>query len=352
MLLAVIPAGRNTFFACFSFHLGSPRFLRGSHTSWLSCGVLGAQVKPKSEAKASTDDSNGTIVEDRECNYDFRKYDYPKWPAVPPSTIAHAELPDPYTVFVAGIEIPAKVDVSAGLTVRLVLNYKLPDDWCGSTERIDHASYVETPPMLSPVRSDKDGGWHFDNGMTQIGFSPHAHFRERYSYDITQRDATGAQIRPGEDEHINKSFYCYGKEVHAMVDGVLLGCDYIKEENEDNTDESTVRGKASNYVILGHDGGPVYPRRTSYVHLQPKAPDSPSNPSHPLAVGDTVSAGDVIGFVGNSGHSTGPHLHLDLWGIDPSGHSRPWPMRFSDLRPAGSQSAASGTPTNGDYETI
>jgi hypothetical protein len=57
MLLAVIPAGGNTFFACFSFHLGSPRFLRGSHTSWLSCGVLGAQVKPKSEAKASTDDS-------------------------------------------------------------------------------------------------------------------------------------------------------------------------------------------------------------------------------------------------------------------------------------------------------
>ena len=51
MLLAVITAGGYTFFACFSFHLGSPRFLRGSHNFCLSCGVLAAQVKPKLEQK-------------------------------------------------------------------------------------------------------------------------------------------------------------------------------------------------------------------------------------------------------------------------------------------------------------
>jgi len=51
MLLAVITAGGNTFFACFSFHLGSPRFLRGSHTFCLSCDVLGAQVKPSPKQK-------------------------------------------------------------------------------------------------------------------------------------------------------------------------------------------------------------------------------------------------------------------------------------------------------------
>jgi len=291
----------------------------------------------------------GTIVADRECNYDFRKHDYDNnWPPVPPSTIAHAELPDPYTVFVDGMEIPAKVDVSAGLTIRLVLNYKLPDGWCGSTARIDHASYLETPPMLSPVRTDADGTWHFGNGMTQIGFSPHAHFHERFSYDLTQHDATNSTTKPGQDENDNNSFYCYGKEVHAMVDGVVLGCYFMAPENHGRTTDG---GDAWNYVILGHDAKPVYPRRTRYVHLQPKAPDSPSNPSHPLAAGDSVSAGDVIGFVGNSGHSSEPHLHFDLWGIDPSGHPRPWPMRFSDLRPAGSKRSAPGTPTTGDYET-
>jgi len=30
MLVAVIAAAGHTFFACFSFHLGSPRFLRSS----------------------------------------------------------------------------------------------------------------------------------------------------------------------------------------------------------------------------------------------------------------------------------------------------------------------------------
>ena len=96
----------------------------------------------------------------------------------------------------------------------------------------------------------------------------------------------------------------------------------------------------------------MYPRRSRYVHLQPKPPDSPSNPGQPLAVGDTVQAGDVVGFVGNSGNSSEPHLHFDLWGIDPSGHPRPWPMRFSDLRGVDSKRKQSGTPTTGDYETV
>lgn len=287
----------------------------------------------------------GTIIEDRECNYDFRVFDYPNgWPAVPPSTIAHAELPDPYTVFVDGVEIPKSVDVSAGLVVRLVLSYKLPDGWCGSTARIDEARYLATPPMLSPVR----GTWHFGNGMTQIGFSPHAHFHERYSYDLTQHDANGATFDGPDDE--NSSFFCYGEEVHAMADGVVLGCTFANPENNGKTDPSTVLDSPANEVILGHDAGPVFPRRSRYVHLQMKAPDSPSNPGQPLAPGDTVSAGDVVGFVGNSGHVSEPHLHFDLWGIDPSGHPRPWPMRFSDLRPGVSKRAASGTPTSGDYE--
>ena len=292
---------------------------------------------------------SGTIIVDRECNYDFRKHDYDNnWPPVLPSTIAHAELPDPYTVFVDGAEIPAKVDVSAGLTVRLVFNYKLPDGWCGSTARIDRAEYLTTPPMATPVRSDSDGGWHFGNGMTQIGFSPHAHFHERYSYDLTQHDATNSTVKPGQDENVNTSFYCYGKHVHAAADGVVLGCYFMADENHGRTTDG---GDAWNYVILGHDSAPVHPRRTRYVHLQPKAPDSPSNPGQPLSPGDAVSAGDVIGFVGNSGHSSEPHLHFDLWGVDPSGHPRPWPMRFSDLHPANSKRKATGTPTTGDYAT-
>jgi hypothetical protein len=58
MLLAVITAAGHTFFACFSFHPGFTSLPAQVAHLIVSCGVLGAQVKPKAETKASTNDSN------------------------------------------------------------------------------------------------------------------------------------------------------------------------------------------------------------------------------------------------------------------------------------------------------
>jgi murein DD-endopeptidase MepM/ murein hydrolase activator NlpD len=52
-----------------------------------------------------------------------------------------------------------------------------------------------------------------------------------------------------------------------------------------------------NLVIL--ENGPY---RAYYAHLS----------QLPLAVGDSVTAGAVIGYSGNTGHSTGPHLHYEV----------------------------------------
>lgn len=57
------------------------------------------------------------------------------------------------------------------------------------------------------------------------------------------------------------------------------------------------------------------PYRTYYAHLS----------SLPLQVGDSVSAGQVIGLSGNTGNSTGPHLHYEIRinraPIDPTGRT-------------------------------
>jgi murein DD-endopeptidase MepM/ murein hydrolase activator NlpD len=66
-----------------------------------------------------------------------------------------------------------------------------------------------------------------------------------------------------------------------------------------------------NVIRIDHGGG----RATAYAHM--------SRFEKGISVGVKVSAGDVIGYVGTTGLSTGPHLHFELYqsgaAIDPLG---------------------------------
>ena len=54
-----------------------------------------------------------------------------------------------------------------------------------------------------------------------------------------------------------------------------------------------------NYIVINHNNG-YY---TSYAHMNERI----SN------IGDTVAKGQVIGYVGQTGRATGPHLHFEVW---------------------------------------
>ena len=62
-------------------------------------------------------------------------------------------------------------------------------------------------------------------------------------------------------------------------------------------------GDGGNQIILKHDNG----FKTGYAHLSKQL----------VKKGDKIKQGDVIGLSGNTGKSTGPHLHFTL--TDPSG---------------------------------
>jgi murein DD-endopeptidase MepM/ murein hydrolase activator NlpD len=73
----------------------------------------------------------------------------------------------------------------------------------------------------------------------------------------------------------------------------------------------------ANIVIVLHDDGTF----ADYVHLSPNAAVKP---------GQRVAAGDRIGLSGNTGYTTGPHLHFDVQRVLADGERETVPIRFDD----------------------
>lgn len=125
-------------------------------------------------------------------------------------------------------------------------------------------------------------------------FAPHRH--QRYALDIVQR-VNGRMIHTG-DGTKNEDYYCFGKRLNAPGDGKIVAVvDGVEDNVPGQRNEDQVWG---NYIIIDHLNGEF----SCMVHFKKN--------SIIVAVGDTVVRGQEIGLVGNSGNSTGPHLHYHL----------------------------------------
>lgn len=94
-----------------------------------------------------------------------------------------------------------------------------------------------------------------------------------------------------------------GTPLFAVRDGVILDCNDGVANNPPGVNPGS--GAASNWVLLGirYKGKPA---SVYYQHL---------SPGLNVKKGDKVKEGRRLGESGNSGNSTGPHLHLaTMWG--------------------------------------
>ena len=190
--------------------------------------------------------------------------------------------------------------------------------------------------ILSPLAG---AGWAAINGCcapnihrnVRVGAGTLIAQPELFAIDWVQLD--GARIFAG-DGKANTDYAYFGPPLRAVADGTVVATRDGMEESTPFAPVTTVKKPddyGGNHIVLEIAPG-VY---AFYAHLQPG--------SLKVKVGDRVTAGAVIGSLGNSGNSTAPHLHFGL--VDSpdflTGHGLPFVIdRFT----------VTGTITGGDFD--
>ena len=103
-----------------------------------------------------------------------------------------------------------------------------------------------------------------------------------------------------------------GTPVHAARSGVVAT---IEESHSKGCWEDGC-GRFANFIVILHDDDTT----GEYYHLQQNG--ALVNP------GDYVTAGEIIGLSGNTGHTTMPHLHFGVYRAHTWGREQSVPVRF------------------------
>ncbi len=209
-----------------------------------------------------------------------------------------------------------------------VIWFDVPLDGAGPVPaRIDHELTVSVPPGLPVPASITSTGASVDvdtspptvigpplagAGWFAVGSccdGPHRRtaqpidnglwVSQRFAIDFNRIDDRGF-LAVG-DRSRNESWPTYDQPVLAVADAtVTVAQDRLPDQIPEAATPVTIEDADGNFVVLQVADG-VY---AFYAHLKPGSVD--------VQVGDRVTKGQLIGRTGNSGSSTGPHLHFQL----------------------------------------
>jgi hypothetical protein len=142
-------------------------------------------------------------------------------------------------------------------------------------------------------------GVHRSTGLSVNG---EIYFAQRFAIDWMRLDESG-RIVHGDPSDVH-NYADYGAPVLAVADGTVAETLNSLDDQKPGTlpDPSTIniQNVDGNHIVLDLGGG-VF---AFYAHLQ--------KGSVSIAVGDHVRRGQVLGKLGNTGNTSGPHLHFHL----------------------------------------
>jgi murein DD-endopeptidase len=206
------------------------------------------------------------------------------------------------------VELPASQSVPANLWHQLVFSSTRAGSDKPTDATLEDFSVPvnQSPvPVLSPPFSG--GIWLAGNGPANdsdhrrgiVAIDGHVHLPERFAIDWVKVGPNGDTRHDGTSK--NENWWGWGEPVLAVADGQITE---VVDEFPDNTPRVlppvTLDNIAGNHLILQ-----IEPNRfVTYAHLQ--------KGSIKVRTGDHVRRGQVLALLGNSGNTTGSHLHLQV----------------------------------------
>lgn len=164
-------------------------------------------------------------------------------------------------------------------------------------------------------------------GQDWITNGGHGGFWNAFALDLRGLDENYAERKNGANE--NAASAGWGREIIAPAAGTVV---YARNDVPNNPLPGKEPGNdwfaklhdpvmafAGNCVIIDHGNGEY----SVMMHMQPG--------SLTVKVGDRVAAGQVVGKLGNSGDTFGPHVHYQLQSGPRLFQDQPLPFKFQDV---------------------
>lgn len=106
-----------------------------------------------------------------------------------------------------------------------------------------------------------------------------------------------------------------GTEVHAARGGVVVDI----ESRHNKGGASRRYGRYANFIVIEHNDGTT----GEYYHLKQHGVS--------VSLGDKVKQGQLIGYSGNTGFTSLPHLHFAVYKALPNGDTQSLPFKFETI---------------------
>lgn len=188
-----------------------------------------------------------------------------------------------------------------------------------------YANPIAAAGYLFPARSDDLGDGEFWQGLS-AAHSPAGAGVQLFGYDlgVVAYDAAAdnwTALKTNGSGGTNEDYRIWGKKIYAMADGVVDSWANDKPTNPSPPADLSPPGPVEgNHFYIQHG-----PDLVLYAHFQPESLNADL-----MSNGAAVKAGDFLGLAGNSGNSSGPHLHIHAIRGTAPWQGPPVPIAFRD----------------------